>query len=275
MLSFASDSLAASIVLLVLLAILFVLVDSAAVVVVKRTILVSSLVSEEVFILLGLLVPGLWVLFYVSLALWAVTIVIGVLLNESEFKIYLARNFKGVTAGNSKKHPNAGEALFDREAVYNEVYLAVVGMSRKKEGALITFMRKDNILADFYLGTIVTQRGVNLNSPVKHELLETIFYEGTRLHDGAVVIVNDKIARASVFFKPTEKPLIGKFGSRHQAALGISENSDSVTIIVSEETGRISIAFQGELTPVTPDTLMRVFLEDMSIEEEEHREDEH
>jgi diadenylate cyclase len=139
-------------------------------------------------------------------------------------------------------------------------------MSRLKRGAIITFMKKDNILDDSKVGTIVKQRGVDVNAPVSAELLETIFYEGTRLHDGAVIIKDDKIARAAVFFASTARPLTGKYGSRHQAAIGISENSDSVTIVVSEETGRISIAFQGELTSVTPDSFLRVFEDDMAFE---------
>lgn len=274
-LSFSSDYIAASIIVLIITIILFTLLDCVFIVVVKRTLLASLSVTEEILVLLGMLVPGLAALFYIGLALFTITSIIGIFFNESEFKIYFTKNWKGAAGGLTKKHGNSREAIFDREAVYSEVYNAVVAMSRKKEGALITFMRKDDILADMYLGTIVTQRGVDLGAPVRQELIETIFYEGTRLHDGAVVIVDDKIARASVFFKPTEKPLIGKFGSRHQAALGISENTDSVTIIVSEETGRIAIAFQGELTPVTPDTLLRVFLEDMSVEDIEPVEGEH
>jgi hypothetical protein len=139
------------------------------------------------------------------------------------------------------------EAIFDREAVYEKVYTAIVDMSRVKRGALITFEKKDNLLDEAKVGTIIKQRGVDVNAPVSAELLETIFYEGTRLHDGAVIIKDDKIARAAVFFTSTARPLTGKYGSRHQAAIGISENSDSVTVIVSEETGRIAIAFQGEL----------------------------
>lgn len=75
----------------------------------------------------------------------------------------------------------------------------------------------------------------------------TIFYPGTRLHDGAVVIRGNKIVAASVYYSPTTKPLIGKYGSRHRASIGISEICDAVTIVVSEETGRISIAYNGEI----------------------------
>ena len=164
------------------------------------------------------------------------------------------------------------EMVFDRDDLYKAIYKAVIDMSMMKRGCLITFMKKDDLLDESKIPSVVKQRGVDVNAPVTPELLETIFYVGTPLHDGAVIIKKDKIARAAVFFVATSKPLTGKYGSRHQAALGISENTDAVTIIVSEETGRIGIAFQGDITPVTPDTFMRVFEEDMayvSVEEDE------
>ena len=106
-----------------------------------------------------------------------------------------------------------------------------------------------------------------MNAPITPELLMTIFYPGTRLHDGAVVVRRDLIMAASVYYTPTTKPLTGKFGSRHRAAIGISEVTDSVTVVVSEETGRISLAVAGELIHVTPDNFLRV-LEDYIIAEE-------
>lgn len=102
-----------------------------------------------------------------------------------------------------------------------------------------------------------------VNAPVSSELLVTIFYPGTRLHDGAVVIRDNVILAASVYYTATTKPLSGKFGSRHRAAIGISEITDSVTIVVSEETGRISIACAGELESVSLDNFPRIFREYM------------
>lgn len=157
------------------------------------------------------------------------------------------------------------ETIFDREKAYSEICKAAIEMSKVKCGALITVMKNDDILDASKMGSIIKQMGVELNSPIKAELLETIFYEGTRLHDGAVVIKDDKIARAAVFFQSTRQALTGKYGARHQAALGISENSDAVTIVVSEETGRIALAIQGEFTPVTPDNLYETFTDAMSL----------
>ena len=103
------------------------------------------------------------------------------------------------------------------------------------------------------------KNGVSVKAPVTAELLMTIFYPGTRLHDGAVVIHGNEIVAASVFYTPTTKPFAGKYGSRHRAALGISEISDSVTIVVSEETGRISFAVNGNLESVDQENFLRVF----------------
>lgn len=212
---------------------------------------------------------GMWYFALVSVIILLFLGMVTFIINQNEIRSFFENlnwktDLKNMFHKNKKKVEP--EYIFDREKVYNEIYKAVVNMSQEKRGALITIMRKDDILDPSKVGTVIKQRGVDLNSPIKAELLETIFYVGTRLHDGAVVIKDDKILRAAVFFQSTRQALTGKYGSRHQAALGISENSDSVTIVVSEETGRIAIAFQGELTSVNPDTFMRVFMEDMDSE---------
>ena len=119
-------------------------------------------------------------------------------------------------------------------------------------GALLTFERKDK-------EKDIIKNGSKIDAPVTFEILVTIFYPGTRLHDGAVVICGNKIVAASVYYTPTTKPLTGKYGSRHRAALGISEISDAVTVVVSEETGRISIAYNGILESYSPDNFYKAF----------------
>lgn len=144
--------------------------------------------------------------------------------------------------------------LIDREALYKEIYEAVSACSRQKIGALITFEKHDDL-------SNLTKNGTVINAPVTHELLMTIFYPGTRLHDGAVIIKNNIIYAASVYYTPTTKALAGKYGSRHRAAIGISQQTDSVTVVVSEETGRVSIAQGGEIDPVTLDDFVNVLTE--------------
>ncbi|MFA6620366.1 MAG: DNA integrity scanning protein DisA nucleotide-binding domain protein [Bacilli bacterium] len=240
---------------------------------VKRTFAVIFTLASEILFLVGFIFEFRFLCCVVGIA-FVIAGISFLFANLSEYRTLVANGFKGKSGIDlfpKRSHSPAPEALIDREAVYEKVYTAIIDMSRVKRGALITFEKKDNLLDESKVGTIIKQRGVDVNAPVSAELLETIFYEGTRLHDGAVIIKDDKIARAAVFFTSTARPLTGKYGSRHQAAIGISENSDSVTVIVSEETGRIAIAFQGELTPVTPDNFLRIFEDDMAYDVETNK----
>ena len=179
--------------------------------------------------------------------------------NLGDLRHFIGNPFKRVTA----KAANFGvEKIFNREDLYKKVETAVIALSKSRTGALITF-EKNTTLKD------IIKNGVPVNAPLSPELLQTIFYEGTRLHDGAVIVHGDMIVAASVFFTPTTKPFAGQYGSRHRAALGISEISDSITVVVSEETGRISIAANGELNSVDQDNFLRVFETYMAEENEE------
>lgn len=169
--------------------------------------------------------------------------------NLGDLRQFIANPFKVSHIKNSKV---VVEKIYNREELYNSIEAAVINLSKTRTGAIITF-EKNTSLND------VIKNGVGVNAPVTSELLTTIFYPGTRLHDGAVVIRENIIIAASVFYTPTTKPFAGKYGSRHRAAIGISEISDSVTVVVSEETGRISFAVNGQLDTVTQETFRRVF----------------
>ncbi len=135
--------------------------------------------------------------------------------------------------------------FFDRGgsfSVIEEVIDAVKSLSRTKTGALIVFS-KGSPLSD------LVDKGVGLDASVSSELLLTIFNRETPLHDGAVVIRDNKIVAASAYLPISQNPNISSvFGTRHRAALGISEVNDVLVVVVSEETGRISIAQNGALT---------------------------
>ena len=184
-------------------------------------------------------------------ALTAVGITISLFSNLGDLRQFLANPFKTSHIKSSKV---VVEKIYNREELYKIIETTVINLSKTRTGAIMTF-EKNTSLAD------VIKNGVIVNAPVTSELLTTIFYPGTRLHDGAVVIRRDIILAASVYYTPTTKPLTGKFGSRHRASIGISEVTDSVTVVVSEETGRISIAVAGELIHVPSDTFLRT-LED-------------
>ncbi|MFU8812637.1 MAG: diadenylate cyclase CdaA [Balneolaceae bacterium] len=128
------------------------------------------------------------------------------------------------------------------DSVIDEVVDAVRNMAHSKTGALIVFARSSSLqdLVDV---------GIKLDAKVKAELLETIFQRDTPLHDGAVVIRNNRIVAASCYLPISQNQNISSvFGTRHRAAVGISETNNVFVIIVSEETGRISVAQNGDLT---------------------------
>lgn len=119
---------------------------------------------------------------------------------------------------------------------------AAINLSSSKTGALIV-IEQETGLNDYI------ESGVRLDSELSSQLLENIFVVNTPLHDGAVIIRNNRIAAAACFLPLTEKHDFNKkLGTRHRAALGISENSDAIVVVVSEETGSISLAINGKLT---------------------------
>ena len=123
----------------------------------------------------------------------------------------------------------------------DEVCLAVASMSKTKTGALLVFERK-GIIDEYLTG------GTAINSDLSSEILENIFVPNTPLHDGAVIIKKERIhTAAAVLPLSSNKNLSKEFGTRHRASLGITEVSDSVALVVSEETGKISVAVGGDL----------------------------
>lgn len=114
-------------------------------------------------------------------------------------------------------------------------------LSSRRIGALITIERQDSL--NNYI-----DKAIEVRSIVSQELLTTLFFPGTATHDGAVIIRKNKIMCAGAYFPSTERYDVPKsLGTRHRAAIGISERNDSITIVVSEETGNISLAVDGVL----------------------------
>ena len=137
----------------------------------------------------------------------------------------------------------------DEEKLVKALLKSVAYMSPRKIGALIAIERTQTLQE--YIST-----GIPLNADISNQLLINIFIPNTPLHDGAVIIRGNKIATACSYLPLSESMAISKeFGTRHRAAIGLSENSDALTIVVSEETGGISITSKGE------------FLHDLSKEE--------
>jgi diadenylate cyclase len=131
----------------------------------------------------------------------------------------------------------------------------VMQFSQEKTGALIVIKRKSNM--DMYAET-----GDVLNAETSSRLFSSIFNKTSPLHDGAVIVENDKVKAARVILPVTEKlDLPPEYGLRHRAGLGISEVTDSLVIIVSEETGQISLAEHGILQKNIPTKVLKEKLE--------------
>lgn len=123
----------------------------------------------------------------------------------------------------------------------NELVRATVDLAKTKTGALI-ILEKDIHLAEY------ERTGINIDSTISSQLLVNIFEHNTPLHDGAVILRNNRIVAATCYLPLSDNLGLSKeLGTRHRAGVGISEVSDSLTIIVSEETGKISIAIEGKL----------------------------
>lgn len=151
---------------------------------------------------------------------------------QTEFILFLRKlGFKGKTFFSNTLE----------DTIKIEVIKSINYLSSNKIGALITF-EKTNPL-DEYIATAYP-----INAQLNQELLSTIFFPNTPLHDGAVIVRTNSIICAGAYYPPTERLDIPKaLGSRHRAAIGISEATDSLTIVVSEQTGKVSVAVDGYL----------------------------
>jgi uncharacterized protein (TIGR00159 family) len=127
------------------------------------------------------------------------------------------------------------------ESTIHEVVLAASALSTRKIGALIVIQRLEGLRTHI-------ENGILLDAAVSYDLLVNVFSPGTPLHDGAVIIIEDRIAAAGCFLPLSLDPgLSSDLGTRHRAAVGISRDSDAVAVVVSEETGTISLAIDDHL----------------------------
>ena len=172
------------------------------------------------------------------LSVLTLLVVIFILFNQrkNSSKLRLAKLFQ--------KKKNVVERVYDRQEVCEKVAIAVQTLSKTKTGALITIEGQESL--DSFINKSIVIRSV-----ITQELLTTLFYVGTATHDGAVIIRRNTIMCAGAYLPSTDRYDIPKsLGTRHRAAIGISEITDSVTVVVSEETGseetgKISITRNG------------------------------
>ncbi|MEK4424930.1 sporulation-specific diadenylate cyclase CdaS [Solibacillus sp. FSL K6-1523] len=127
---------------------------------------------------------------------------------------------------------------------YPELSTCVQNMSKLKHGGLIVIQREDPLQS-------LMKPGITIGAELTHSLLESIFFPGNPLHDGAVLVSRNQIVSAANVLPLSDRLSGGKkLGTRHRAALGLSEQSDALVLVVSEETGRVSFAIGGNLHPI-------------------------
>lgn len=161
----------------------------------------------------------------------------------------------------NKGHTFLGK-LFGKERHIDTTYIdavvdACTEMSNEQTGALIVIKRDGNL-------NEIKQSGVNIDAEVSSSLLRNLFFKNSPLHDGAVVIEGGRIASAKCVLPSTRSEVPLSFGMRHRAAMGLSEVSDALTIVVSEQTGTISIAIDGTIRRnLTGEKLKEIVLDNL------------
>jgi diadenylate cyclase len=146
-------------------------------------------------------------------------------------------------------------------AVIGEIISAVTKLSKNRIGALIA-VERDVGLSEYI------ENAVKVDAKLTAELLETIFYPGSALHDGGVIVQHDRVAAAACLFPLTDDPGVTKsLGTRHRAAIGLSEETDAIVVVVSEETGRISICVEGKISGGFDPATLEKTLQDLYSQE--------
>ena len=149
--------------------------------------------------------------------------------------------------------PDSNELTHNSEATVDEVLNAAKIMSNSMTGALIV-LEQDVDLGEF------ERTGVSLDAQVSTQLLLNIFERNTPLHDGAVIVKDNRVSAATCILPITGQSLDSSYGTRHRAAVGVTELSDARVVIVSEETGRISVALRGKIVHDLQESKMRELL---------------
>ena len=213
--------------------------------------LVLAWIFSEILILINIKIVGVFLKSLVSLIALSLIVIFQPELRR--FLGYLGQpGFIKRTFFSSDSYSKQNENDFD---IVKEIIEAVKYLTKTKTGALIVFKKAMSSMAYSEVGT-------EINAKLTTELILTIFHPNTPLHDGAMVIEDNKIQSAGVLLPLTEDPKLSwKYGTRHRAALGMSEVSDAACLVVSEETGDVSICMDGMLKKYEDLTTLKVDLE--------------
>jgi diadenylate cyclase len=154
------------------------------------------------------------------------------------------------------------------QSAHADVVLAATALASRRFGALIVFERREGLRN-------YAEAGIQIDALLSYDLLLNIFTPDTPLHDGAVILQGERIAAAACFLPlSTDSELSKEVGSRHRAALGISEETDAIALVVSEETGRLSLAIDGQLESLADGKALRARLHELLAAESQTSEKE-
>lgn len=206
-------------------------------------------------VVLFLLAAGLSSLFGMTSLNWLLTTIVtnGVIVLIILFQPELRKALEQIGRGAVVTHSRFRDEHAERERIISELILTMKDLSRRKVGVLMVFERKTG-LQEFI------DTGTTLNARISAPLLENVFEPNTPLHDGAVIIRGSEVVAAACILPLTENRGVSReLGTRHRAGIGVSETADALVLIVSEETGTMSIAEGGHLNrPVDERELRRV-----------------
>ncbi len=189
-------------------------------------------------------------------SLWGFLVVALIVIFQPELRRGFALLGSGSAQFSSKKQR--------KQEVLNELVHALTNMSKNKIGALIVFEGKIGIQS-------IINDAVHIDATLNKHIIESIFYPNSPLHDGAIIVRNNKIVAAHAILPlSNDKNLNSSIGTRHRAAIGITEETDAVAVIVSEETGKISIASNKEFKQdISYDKILSELIEKLEATEEE------
>lgn len=246
----------------------FFMVGSALDIMIIATIIFYSLkmlIKSEKHIPLLIVIIGIFCLFIIATIL-NLNVTLSFLLNISNWGIVIIVILFRDEIKSYLESVGSGRFLFNQINEDDVKYLdsltsAVYKLSKSKTGALITLKREGPLHK-------YTQNAISLDANFSEYLLLSIFLKDSPIHDGAVVIEKDRIAYASTYFPISiDIDLDKKYGTRHRAGVTISKETDSLSIIVSEESGNVSIAFNGKLHSDVSEEFFRHYISEKVIEE--------
>jgi len=214
-----------------------------------------------VFVFLALWISD-WLQLTVIHFILGKTVEVGLLALVVLFQPELRRGIERVGTGNILYIFRGNVQVQAVDSAITQTVLACSAMSKSKTGALIVFERANKLDSQINTGTVI-------NSDTTAELIKNIFFNKAPLHDGAVIVSDGRISAAGCMLPLSNNPNLSRdLGMRHRAGIGMSEHSDAVVAIVSEETGAISVAVDGMLKRhLSPDTFEKILRNELIVED--------